>query len=488
MGSDPQYAKYPLLPLAQHIFTLTNPSSPKATQQTSLKSLQDAITEHKMAPLYRYLAHPADGILNATGVSSSHSTKQLGRKPSAAGMVASKHSIPKIDLPWDEALYEKLKKENDEELDGFKKEEEEAAEKAGETEVQAARGKRAEFWARVGDKDRSIAAYEEVFEKTGVLGTKIDLVLAIIRMGLFYGDKLLVKKHVDRAKTLVESGGDWDRRNRLKAYQGLYLLTARSYSLAAPLLLDSLSTFTSYELCSYSSLVVYAVLAGSVSLKRVDFKSKVVDAPEIKAILGDGEDKISALTGSLSAGPGADEEMKDVSSSATPGAAKTAVNLTTLGSDQPEAEVAIDFSPLAQLVSSLYTGSYRDFFGALAAVEVSFLSQDRYLYEHRGWFVREMRLRAYQQLLQSYRVVGLESMANDFGVSVDFLDRDLAKFIAAERIPCTIDRVTGKGIIETNRPDSKNKQYNDVVKQGDQLITKLQKYGQAVRLRGSERA
>lgn len=66
--------------------------------------------------------------------------------------------------------------------------------------------------------------------------------------------------------------------------------------------------------------------------------------------------------------------------------------------------------------------------------------------------------------------------------------RDLAKFIAAERIPCTIDRVTGKGIIETNRPDDKNKQYNDVVKQGDQLITKLQKYGQAVRLRGSERA
>ena len=65
------------------------------------------------------------------------------------------------------------------------------------------------------------------------------------------------------------------------------------------------------------------------------------------------------------------------------------------------------------------------------------------------------------------------------------IHRDLAKFIAADRIPCTIDRV--KGIIETNRPDDKNKQYADVVKQGDQLITKLQKYGQAVRLRGSER-
>jgi 26S proteasome regulatory subunit N7 len=66
--------------------------------------------------------------------------------------------------------------------------------------------------------------------------------------------------------------------------------------------------------------------------------------------------------------------------------------------------------------------------------------------------------------------------------------RDLARFIAAGRIPCTIDRVTGKGVIETNRPDDKNKQYQDLVRQGDQLITKLQKYGQAVRLRGSERA
>lgn len=64
--------------------------------------------------------------------------------------------------------------------------------------------------------------------------------------------------------------------------------------------------------------------------------------------------------------------------------------------------------------------------------------------------------------------------------------RDLAKFISSNRISCTIDRVNG--IIETNRPDDKNKQYSDVVKHGDALITKLQKYGQAVRLRGSERS
>jgi 26S proteasome regulatory subunit N7 len=317
-----------------------------------------------------------------------------------------------------------------------------------------------------------------VFDKTGPLGTKIDIVLAVIRIGLFFGDKIFVKKQVDRATILVESGGDWDRRNRLKAYKGLHLLTLRSYNLAAPLLLDSLSTFTSYELCSYSSLVVYAVLAGSLSLKRVDFKSKVVDAPEIKAILGDGEEKTK------------DEEMKDVGSTTpAPGHASTVVNLTTLGTSsgvETEAETPMDFASLASLVNSLYNGNYRPFFLALAGVEENFLTQDRYLYEHRAWFVREMRLRAYQQLLQSYRIVGLETMAKSFGVTVDFLDRDLAKFIAGERIPCTIDRV--QGLIETTRPDDKNKQYADVVKQGDALITKLQKYGQAVRLRGSERA
>lgn len=287
-----------------------------------------------------------------------------------------------------------------------------------------------------------------------------------------------MKKQVDRANILVESGGDWDRRNRLKAYKGLHLLTIRSYNLAAPLLLDSLSTFTSYELCSYSALVMYAVLAGTLSLQRTDFKSKVVDAPEIKAILGSGDEKV----------PGIDTEMKDIST-ATPEKA-TVVNLTTLGTGQgaeeAESEVQIDFSSLASLVKSLYEGNYRSFFIALAIVEENFLQQDRYLFEHKGWFVREMRLRGYQQLLQSYRVVGLKAMADAFGISIDLLDRDLAKFIAGGRASCTIDRV--QGIIETTRPDDKNKQYADVVKQGDALITKLQKYGQAVRLRGSERS
>ena len=154
MGSDPQYAKFPNLSFAQDIFALTNSSSPESSKQVSLKKLQDGISEHKMAPLYRHLAHPVDGVLNSPGEGSARrpSGGALRRPNGASTIVSRRRSASSPNLPWDEKLYEKLKVENEEELKAIEKEEEESAEKAGETEVQAAKGKRAEFYARIGDK------------------------------------------------------------------------------------------------------------------------------------------------------------------------------------------------------------------------------------------------------------------------------------------------------------------------------------------------
>jgi len=150
---DPQFAKYPDLQLAQHIFQLTNPAASKSAKHGSLKSLQDAIQDKKMAPLYRYLAHPVEGVLNAPGEGTAQQPI-THRRPSssAATMLASKNANVEVPLPWDEKLYESLKAENEKELEAIQKEEDEAAEKAGETEVQAARGKRAELYNRIGDK------------------------------------------------------------------------------------------------------------------------------------------------------------------------------------------------------------------------------------------------------------------------------------------------------------------------------------------------
>ena len=487
---EPQYLSYPKLSLAQTVFNLASPFSDPQSKQNALTTLQNAIRDDKMAPLYAYLAHPITGKLNASGEGSANTSPVVSRQntlaggdpmqplrrtssintPSIVGVLGGQADMS-VGLPWDESFYEELRQENEKELAAIQKEEDEAVEKAGETEVQSAKGKRAGLYARIGDKEKALEEFEKLLEKTSILGTKIDIVLAIIRIGLFFDDKLLVRKTVDRASVLVESGGDWDRRNRLKAYQGLHLLTIRAHGLAAPLLLDSVSTFTSTELCSYSNLVVYATLAGTVALPRRDFKTRVVDSPEIRAVFGSDTD---------------DTDMTD----APP--AGGAVNLTTLAAGtasaeaQAHAEPQVDFRPLATMMHSLYAGNYAAFFTALAAIETAFLSHDRYLFAHRAWFVREMRLRAYAQLLQSYKVVGLRSMADSFGVGVDWLDRDLAPFIAGKRLACSIDRV--RGVIETQRADDKNRQYADVVSKGDQLITKLQKYGQVVRLRGSERS
>lgn len=156
MGSDPQHAKWPLMPLSQHVFTLTNPYASRPNQESAVKALQDAISEHKMAALYRYLAHPLEGVLNAFGGSQTPGGpgKPPSRKSSLVGMIATKGPVASVTLPWDEDLYGKLQGENDKELAEIQKEEDEAVEQAGDTEILAARGKRAEFWARVGDKVR----------------------------------------------------------------------------------------------------------------------------------------------------------------------------------------------------------------------------------------------------------------------------------------------------------------------------------------------
>ena len=170
MGSDPLYAKWPRLSLAQDIFAITNPSTADSTRQSSLKKVQDAISEHKMAPLYRYLAHPMDGILNTSGKGTARKPSMSGpRKAPGAPSTLKRRPSVSVDFSWDEELYKRLKVDNETELETFQKEEEEATEQAGDTEIQAAKGKRAEFWARVGDKVHMIQMVLQVMAKANIV-------------------------------------------------------------------------------------------------------------------------------------------------------------------------------------------------------------------------------------------------------------------------------------------------------------------------------
>lgn len=61
----------------------------------------------------------------------------------------------------------------------------------------------------------------------------------------------------------------------MKVYQGLYCVAIRDFKQAAELFLDTVSTFTSYELMDYKTFVTYTVYVSMIALKRPDLREKV---------------------------------------------------------------------------------------------------------------------------------------------------------------------------------------------------------------------
>jgi len=146
--------------------------------------------------------------------------------------------------------------------------------------------------------------------------------------------------------------------------------------------------------------------------------------------------------------------------------------------DSPEVLSVIDEMPnLRNLVDSLYKADYRIFFQSLAAVTEE-MKRDRYVHSLAGFFCRELRIRAYCQLLESYRSLQITLLADAFGVTPGFIDRDISRFINAGRVHCKIDAV--RGVIETNRPDAKNYQFQLTVKAGDNLMHRVQKLSRII--------
>jgi len=301
---------------------------------------------------------------------------------------------------------------------------EDAVKNFGETEVREAHLAKAEFLCSIGDRAATETQFRITSEKTVALGQRIDIILALIRIGFFYNDKDLVHRNILKGKALIEEGGDWDRRNRLKIYEAYYLMSCREFKGASKLFIDSLASFSAEELFDYKRNVFYTVLCSLVTLDRVSLKNKIVDSPEI---------------------------------------------LTALGS----------MPPLANALNCFYDTDYKGFFIALAQITDE-MKEDIALVSHVPFFCREMRIRAYSQFLESYRSVQLQSMATSFGVTIGFLDRELSRFISLGRLNCKIDAVGG--IVETVRADSKNAQYQLTIKQGDLLLNRVQKLSRVTHL------
>ncbi|KAG5725430.1 26S proteasome non-ATPase regulatory subunit 6 [Termitomyces sp. T112] len=371
----------PNLVLSQQLFTLTQPSLAHLHDNARTELLK-GISADQMAPYYRII----------TSTSSA--------------------------LPPDPALLSSMESTNADELKKLDERLEEATKTEGESEISDALKARANYLTRIGDKERAIEAQRLALEKTPGLGSRIDIVLTLVRIGFFFGDNDLIMTSLSKAEALIDEGGDWDRRNRLKVYTGLHLLTLRRFKRGGELLCDALSTFTATELLPYNDFVAFTVVANALTLGRVELKKKIINAPEVNQVLPD---------------------------------------LPILG----------------DLIKNLYDCHYDKFFLALATLEQTLLLPSRILSPHARFYIREMRILAYSQLLESYQSLTMESLSRAFGVSIEFVDSELSRFIANGRLHASIDKV--HGIVETTRPSMKQAQYESVIKQGDVLLNEVQR-------------
>jgi 26S proteasome regulatory subunit N7 len=157
----------------------------------------------------------------------------------------------------------------------------------GESEVREAYLAKSEYLVRIGENEKAHAAIEATYTKTVAIGLRLDLLLCKLRVAFFFDNLKLVKATVDRAKALLETGGDWERRNRLKVYEAVFLLSIRDLKKSSALLLDSIATFTATELLPYNTFVLYAVATSLVALPRSELRPKIIDSPEVLQVIGE---------------------------------------------------------------------------------------------------------------------------------------------------------------------------------------------------------
>jgi len=294
----------------------------------------------------------------------------------------------------------------------------EAMQTAGDMEVLESLFSKATHYSKVGSWDLSIGVYDEILNKPKTTtGKKIDALMAKARIALYRMDMPTLNTLITEAKRLTDIGGDWDRRNRLKVYEALYLMSVRDIKAASVLFLECIATFTCVELCSYKQFIYYTLVTSIMSLPRSDLRKKIVDNPHVISIIR-------------------------------------------------------EIPAMQNLLNSIYNCDYSQFFRSLMIAQNE-VSLNRNIGPHSQYLVREYRILAYSQFLEAYKSVMLSSMAKEFDVPLVLLDEELSKFIAAGRLNAKIDKVGD--IIETSRPDKKNSKYQEVIKKGDSLLNHIQK-------------
>ncbi|KAG2356535.1 PCI-domain-containing protein [Suillus spraguei] len=179
-------------------------------------------------------------------------------------------------LTSDPALLESMEKDNEEELRKLDERLAEVERQEGESEISD---------TLKAELEGTVAVQKLALENTPGLASRVDIALTLIRLGFFFSNNGLITENLLKTERFIEEGGGWDRRNRLKVYRGLRMASICHLKAGGALLLDALSTFTAAELTAYNGFVALTIIINSLTLKRVDLKTRLITAPEVISVL-----------------------------------------------------------------------------------------------------------------------------------------------------------------------------------------------------------
>lgn len=265
-----------------------------------------------------------------------------------------------------------------------------------ETHVFNIKKKICEFYAQICDVAKFKVLCREIIEKEPSLSLKMDIYLCFIRLAIITNDKNMLSRNILKATGIFESTCDWDRKNRFKVYFGLYNLMKGDFKKAAELFSESLASFDAKELLPFEKVVFYLVFSGLLGFNRLDIKKHIIDNSEIQK-----------------------------------------------------------HAQLLKLPECYYDCDYQNYFRILSDF-LNFCIKDPFLLVFINHFCKELKIKAYNQLLTSYKSLHLTKMAELFNTNQSYIENDLVDFINDGKMGCMIDKVSGTVHITNSINSSEN--------------------------------
>ena len=78
---------------------------------------------------------------------------------------------------------------------------------------------------------------------------------------------------------IIDKGGDWEKRNRFAVLSGLAAIMKRDIPKATKLFLQTVKTFTSYDIITYDDFARYTCILSMLTLNRKYISSIIFPFP-----------------------------------------------------------------------------------------------------------------------------------------------------------------------------------------------------------------